>query len=271
MNLRALILVSALLPSILTLPPSFAAELTLELGNASKVWTTQELLALPQTRQIDIDNDVSYKRRMTYQAIPLAVLLEQVKPTDHIQAVALDGFAGELAAASLLTNKGAQAWLAIEDPTKPWPSLGSNGPSAGPFYLVWQHPEAADIGAEQWPFKVVRLRLLTSVAERFPALLPAANASQTVQHGFALYQANCMACHRLNKAGDSHMGPDLNLPYNPTEYFKPAFLKRYIRDPQSLRRWPQAKMTGFNQDTLSDTELEQLIAYLSHMASRKAQ
>lgn len=73
---------------------------------------------------------------MRYRAVPLAALLKGVHPEDHLQAVASDGFAAELPAAPLLAEQGSQAWLAIEDPQRPWPPLGAGKPSAGPFYLV---------------------------------------------------------------------------------------------------------------------------------------
>lgn len=260
---------AALLSFCLNIATTQAAELTLELGDQGQTWSTAELLALPQTRDITIASDVSYKRKMHYKAVPLAVLLKSVKPGEHIQAIAADGFAAELPAAPLLSTQGARAWLAIEEPSRPWPILGNKGYSAGPFYLVWENPEASNIGSEQWPYQVAKFRLLPSVAERFPNLLPANDASEDVRLGLAQYQKNCMACHRLNKAGDSQFGPDLNLPHNPTEYFKPGFLSRYIRDPQSMRHWPQGKMPGFSEASISKTELNQLLAYLSHMASRK--
>lgn len=95
---------------------------------------------------------------MRYRAVPLAALLKGVHPEDHLQAVASDGFAAELPAAPLLAEQGSQAWLAIEDPQRPWPPLGAGKPSAGPFYLVWSKPEEKRIGPEQWPFQVVRIR-----------------------------------------------------------------------------------------------------------------
>lgn len=171
----------------------------------------------------------------------------------------------------MLNRHGARAWLAIEDPAKPWPALAAGKPGAGPFYLVWTDPAAGHISPEQWPFQVARIQRLAPVAERFPALLPAPGlaANDPVNQGFALFQKNCLACHRLNGAGDAQFGPDLNIPYNPTEYFNPGFLKRYIRDPQGLRRWPQAKMPGFSASVLPDAELELLLGYLKHMAGRK--
>lgn len=258
-----------LLALLTTITPLHAAELILELPAGSRSWSTAELLTHPQAQQIEIANDVSYKHSMSYRAVSLAALLAGVQPGDHLQAVALDGFAAELPAAPLLSKTGSRAWLAVEDPARPWPPLAAGKPSAGPFYLVWSNPQAANIGPEQWPFQVAKIRQLASVTERFPALLPAATASADVQSGFALFQKNCLACHRLNAVGDSQFGPDLNIPHNPTEYFAADFLTAYIRDPQSMRRWPQGKMPGFSEAVLSDSELSQLLAYLRHMAGRK--
>jgi mono/diheme cytochrome c family protein len=266
-QLKALIVFGAMLLSM----PLSAAQLDLQLGATARTWQTEELLRHPQVQTLTIKNDVSYKRDMTYRVVPMAALLTGIQPQDHLQAVALDGFAAELAAAPLLNRDGARAWLAIEDPAQPWPPLAAGKHSAGPFYLVWSDPQKGHISPEQWPFEVASIKRMAPVAERFPALLPdpALKADDPVSQGFALFQKNCLACHRLNGAGDAQFGPDLNIPYNPTEYFGADFLKRYIRDPQSLRQWPQAKMPGFSAEVLPDGDLEMLVGYLKHMAGRK--
>ncbi len=261
------LLLTCLTLSLATALP--AAELQLELPAGPRRWSSEQLLAHPQAQTITIERDVTYKKTMHYRAVPLASLLESIQPGDHLQAVALDGFAAELPAAPLLSKQGARAWLAVEDPAKPWPRLSKSKPSAGPFYLVWQDPQAGQIGPEQWPFQVARFRVLEPLGKRFPALLPAANAEAQVQAGFAQFQKNCLACHRLNGAGDSQFGPDLNIPHNPTEYLAGDFLRQYIRDPQSLRKWPQARMPGFAPNVLDDQALNDLIGYLRHMAGRK--
>lgn len=120
---------------------AWAAELRLELPGGTQTWSSEELLRHPQARDLDIPADVAYRRNMRYRAVPLAALLKGVHPEDHLQAVASDGFAAELPAAPLLAEQGSQAWLAIEDPQRPWPPLGAGKPSAGPFYLVWSKPE----------------------------------------------------------------------------------------------------------------------------------
>ncbi|MCM2364221.1 cytochrome c [Pseudomonas sp. SR18] len=260
----------ALLALLLALPAA-AAQLTIELDHSRKTWQTADLLKHPDAQMVQIIDDVSYKRSMTYRAVPLAVLLPGLTPQSHLQAVALDGFAAELSAAPLLEQHGARAWLAVEDPAQPWPALGEGKHSAGPFYLVWTDPQAGPISPEQWPFQVSAIKQLKTVAERFPALLPDPKlaANDPINQGFALFQKNCLACHRLNSAGDAQVGPDLNIPYSPTEYFSADFLKLYIRDPQSLRHWPQAKMPAFAASVLPDSELDLLVGYLKHMASRK--
>lgn len=265
--LKSILAFCALLLSL----PIAAAQLTVELNHASHTWQSAELLKHPDAQTVQIVDDVSYKRNMTYRAVPLAALLQGLDPASHVQAVALDGFAAELSAAPLLEKTGARAWLAVEDPAQPWPALAQGKPSAGPFYLVWTNPKAGHISPEQWPFQVSRIKQLQTVAERFPALLPDPTlaADDPVNQGFALFQKNCLACHRLNGAGDAQVGPDLNIPYNPTEYFGGDFLKRYIRDPQSLRHWPQAKMPAFAASVLPDKELDFLVGYLQHMAGRK--
>lgn len=266
--MKALVLFVVLIVSM----PLSAAQLEVQPSQDSRTWQTEELLAHPQVQDITVKNDVSYKKDMTYRAVPLAALLDGIKPGDHLQAVALDGFAAELAAAPLLNDQGARAWLAIEDPAHPWPLLPSGKHSAGPFYLVWTDPQAGNISPEQWPFEVASIKRLASVAERFPTLLPdpALKADDPVNQGFVLFQRNCLACHRLNGAGDSHFGPDLNIPYNPTEYLGVDFLRRYIRNPQDLRQWPEAKMPAFSETVLPDTDLQMLMVYLQHMAGRKS-
>lgn len=261
----------SLLAGTLLALPLHAAQLTVELADGAHTWDTAQLLSHPLAQEIRIANDVSYKHEMSYRVIPMSALLGGVSPQDHLQAVATDGFAAELSAAPLLQNRGARAWLAIEDPAQPWPALGEGKHSAGPFYLVWTDPQSGNIGPEQWPYAVSKVRVLSSVADRFPALTPdpALAADDPVNQGFALFQKHCLACHRLNGAGDAQVGPDLNMPHSPTEYFTADYLRLYIRNPQDLRQWPQARMPAIPADVLSDSELDQVIGYLQHMAGRR--
>lgn len=257
--------------SLLCLPLlAQAAELKVDLGHGVTTYRSDALLARHDVRTVTIPDDVAFHHSMRYRAVPLVALLDGINPDDHLQFVASDGFAAEIPAALLLNKRGSEAWLAIEDPAQPWPALAKGHGGAGPFYLVWTQPQAAHVGPEQWPYQLATIRKLDSVATRFPAIAPGPAAGSAIQRGFAVFQRHCFACHTLNGQGDAKLGPDLNLPHNPTEYLRADLLRAYIRDPQSLRHWPQAKMPGFDARTLPDADLDALLAYLRHMAKHKA-
>ena len=267
---RCLMLMLVLMPCVIV--PVQAAELKVDLGHGTVSYRSEALLRRADVRTITIPADVAFKRPMRYRAIPLVALLPGIALADHLQLIAADGFAAELPAALLLNRHGSEPWLAIEDPAKPWPALPGNANSAGPFYLVWTHPQAAGIGPEQWPYQLASIRKRADVATRFPALLPdpVLPMDGEVHRGLAVFQRHCFACHTLNGEGDAQLGPDLNIPHNPTEYLRADLLRAYVRNPQSLRRWPQARMPGFDAQTISDADLDALLAYLRHMAGHKA-
>lgn len=264
------LLASCFLLLCLALPVA-AAELTVDLGHGVRSYRTAQLLARAEVRTIDIPADVAFQRPMRYRAIPLRALLDHIAPTDHLQFVARDGFVAEIPAAVLLNRRHGEPWLAIEEPARPWPALPQSHGTAGPFYVVWTQPQATQVSPEQWPYQLVSIRKLGSLAERFPALLPAASvpADSAIRRGFVVFTQTCLACHTLNRQGNASLGPDLNVPHNPTEYLRADLLRAYIRDPQLLRYWPAAKMPGFDARALSDPDLDALVAYLQHMAGRK--
>jgi mono/diheme cytochrome c family protein len=270
--LKDLLLSGLLLIGLAAMPAVHAAELTIDMGHGARQTDSASLLARADARDISVPDDVSYHRTMHYRAVPLASLLEGLLLEDHLQFVAADGFAAEIEAREILRADGAQAWLAIEDAQHPWPALKPGKPGAGPFYLVWTHAEKSHISPEHWPYQIVTIRKLAPTASRFPAMQPAADLAEdsSVRRGFAIFQSHCLSCHTLNGQGDARLGPDLNIPHNPTEYLRDDLLRGLIRNPQSLRQWPESKMAGFDEKALSEADLNALLDYLRHMAGRKA-
>lgn len=110
-----------------------------------------------------------------------------------------------------------------------------------------------------------------SLDQLYPAIFPERTvpADSPISKGFRVFTKNCFACHTLNHNGMATMGPDLNLPMSPTEYFRETALKKLIRDPGSVRQWKGRRMPGFATSAISDAELNQLMAYLRHMAQHK--
>lgn len=244
--------------------------LTVTVAGRTTTYAPASLLGMPAATSVAIPNDVAYKREMSFRAVPAASLLGGVAPDDTLRFVASDGFVATIPAALLLARGGAVAYLAIEPDDAPWPPLKpEGGGSAGPFYLVWLNPERAHVTPEQWPYQIARIEDVPPLLKRYPMLAPAASAHDTVRRGYAVFEKNCSVCHTLNLGGDATVGPDLNVPYNPTEYMRIDALRRLIRNPQALRRWPAAKMPAFEPRLLSDRDLTDLLAYLRHMADRK--
>jgi len=246
------------------------AELAVTIAGRTTTYAPASLLGMPAAASITVPNDVAYKRDMSFRAVPAASLLAGVGPDDTLRFVASDGFVATIPAALLLSRGGAVPYIAVEPPDAPWPALKpEGGPSAGPFYLVWLNPQQSRITPEQWPYQIARIEDVLPLVKRYPMLAPAASAHDTVRRGYAVFEKNCSVCHTLNLGGDATIGPDLNVPYNPTEYLRIDALRRLIRDPQTLRRWPAAKMPAFEPKLLSDRDLTDLLAYLRHMTDRK--
>jgi mono/diheme cytochrome c family protein len=235
----------------------------------TKTVTAATLLADPATRSVTIDDPV-YRRSMTYRAIPLANLLKglTIAADDYVQLIATDQFSIGVPARLVL---GPKALVAIEDPAKPWPAMPSKGGgTAGPFYVIWQDAPRSEISSEYWAYKLGALQVTDSPYKRWPALAVGDDVSATdpARRGLDRYVALCIACHRFKGAGEGEQGPDLGRPMNPVDYFQPASLRRLLRDSATVRTWPDRRMPAFSEDTLSDQDLDAIIAWLAYKARR---
>ena len=278
MPVRAKALLPAIVPLAAALLPcgrtAGAGELTVDLGGRVETFTTGQLLARPDAATIEVDQDVVYGRSMTYRAVPLRSLLQGMRlgADEDVEVAASDGFVTALPAALVLPTAGGGSvpMLAIEPPEAPWPSPGQ-GMTTGPFYLVWLDPAASGVRSEQWPFAVAAIRPVPSAAIRWPEIAVGGEVptGSPVRTGQGLVVTQCMACHPVNGAGAARIGPDLNLPLSPTEYFQPAALKAFLRDPASVRRWPEMRMQGLDANAMTDADLDAVVAYLAYMAGRK--
>jgi mono/diheme cytochrome c family protein len=250
-------------------------------GLKTQRYTAAALLARPDIASISVPNDISYRRSATYRAVPLLALLGNAgggskdpwaSRFDTLEARATDGFIAQIPLELIERGNrgGAVAWLAIEDPARPWEALPHHEKSAGPFYLVWENPERSNIRSEQWPHWLVSLALVESPLHRWPQLeLPPDQTSDTsaARSGQRIFLTFCLPCHRLNGGGASDTGPDLGQPMNATQYLTEAGLRGIIRNPRAVRTWPNQSMQGFGVQTLPEADLDSLLVYLRVMAA----
>lgn len=274
--MKAFAVIAALLALLPAIARAQTAEpsLVLQVGERSVSIARASLLTHPAARDVEIA-DPSYRRVMRYRAVPLAALLAGFPIPDGatLEGKATDGFVAQIPLAPALGSGSTGALIAIEPPAPAaWPDLPGKKASAGPFYLVWSGEKDQGIGPEQWPYMLASLSVVPPAAARWPqiAVAPDLPSTAPARAGQAVFVKHCFACHRINGGGEATVGPDLNLPMNPTEYFQPTALRRYLRDPAAVRAWPEQKMPAIDADQLSDVELEQLVAYLQHMTGRRA-
>jgi mono/diheme cytochrome c family protein len=248
-------------------------EATLKVG--AKGYTVSELLKRSEIETITVKHDPAYGGEMQYQAIAAAALFAEtnLREDEVVQFRCLDGFVASISKDRIMRNGPGQsiAYIAIENPTSKWPDLPlkPNTGSAGPFYLVWLKPELSGILQEEWPYQLVAFEVKGRLKDLYPKIFPKRQKDSKVARGLKLFQQTCFACHTMNNEGPSQVGPDLNLPLNPTEYFKETVLPRYIRNPKAIRSWENSKMPGFGPETFSDEDIANIVAYLGEMAFEK--
>jgi len=257
------------------LDPDDGPELQIVLGDEEHAVTREELLGRTDVRTILIDVEAYPGERMQLMAIPLGRLIDrELKEDAFLQFDCDDGFSAPIRA-SRATNTdpaGSVAYLAI-DVADEWPPIPGKASSAGPFYLVWENPELSRIVPEEWPQRLVRIQLVPSLRTKYPNAFPksAFGEDAAVERGVEVFQTYCFPCHPMNGDGGERIGPDLNTPMNPTEYFRPEALTRLIRSTGSVRAWSGSKMPEFPEEILPNEDLVDLVEYLRYMAVSRSQ
>jgi mono/diheme cytochrome c family protein len=239
-------------------------------GSVTRQFSVTDLLARSDVATIDVPHDTSYGHAMSYRAVPLRDLLADLPPDpdDRIEARASDGFVSQLPRA--IIEGAAVPWVAVEDPRHPWPHLPGKTVSAGPFYLVWQSPEATGVSSEQWPYALAALTFVASPAQRWPAIAVGASLSPDApaRQGQAVFITNCLPCHKLGGNGEGTMGPDLLQPMPAVAYLTEPGLRALIRKPSSVRHWPAQQMPAFDATTIPDADIDAVVAYLRYLSAR---
>ena len=139
----------------------------------------------------------------------------------------------------------------------------------GPFYLVWDNLQDSVLkveGGSDWPYQVTTLDLI-AFADRFPHMAPPISSPQNVKSGFVAFRKYCQPCHTINGEGGVK-SVELNYPASVTEYYREAWLRRWIANPTSIRfntTMPALNPAAPNRKAM----IEDIVAYLKAMASNK--
>ncbi|KTD06364.1 hypothetical protein Lgra_3141 [Legionella gratiana] len=218
---------------------------------------------------IKMDYSRAYpKRLMNYKGIRLCNLLKDysIKPNSILEFIAEDNFSVLIPAHYVLNcNENASIAYLVIEPKNKWPILDNyTNTTAGPYALIWTNPERSYISDEYWAWSVTQIIEHTSMTGVIlaPKNLPLSRKKQ-ILNGYKVYVSHCSSCHTINYQGKASIGPDLMWPKNPFDYYPDIKqFKQFVRDPQSVRKIPNGRMSGSSYIGLHDKDLDDLICYL---------
>jgi mono/diheme cytochrome c family protein len=223
----------------------------------------------PETVRVE---DPYYETRKHFEACALGcalelgfgVPIEQLAREDFLLG-ALDGYQRPVAGQKLVEPG---AYLAVADAEG-----GADGSAfrpidrrrldPGPFYLIWTGAERSDPHRYPWPYQLASIQIASFETTHPHAVPRGAPAGSPARAGFAIFRAECIACHAINGEGGT-VGPDLNVPRSIVEYRPAEQIKAFIRDPESFR---YTRMPAHPH--LSERDLAALIAYFEAMSALK--
>lgn len=215
------------------------------------------------------------EREVTFRAAPARTILDAHLPgwrdADEVVFECADGYRAAVPVARLL---GHAPYLATArdgaEFTIDKPVGGAVVETAlAPAYLVWENLGDEVVRSEGdwgWPYQIVGVSV-ADARERYARMTPPRDAGESVERGFTAFRRWCARCHAINGQG-GEVGPELNVPASVTEYIEPTWLRRWIGEPQSVRRG--TPMPGLPSGVPErERTIEDLVAYLEAMAERK--
>jgi cytochrome c2 len=214
-------------------------------------------------------------RKRTYRALPAWVVFDAIfgnkwKKAKEMVFLSTDGYRAAVPVVKFIEHDG---YLAFEhDDGSPFRMINKlqhdELAQLGPLYLVWDNLNSKALlesGASDMPYQIRVVEIKSSSS--LPGMVPPAGASPRAQQGFAHFRKYCAACHAINGEGGTK-GPELNYPVSVTEYIQPAYLKRWIENPQGIRY--NTTMPGLAKGIPRREQVtEELIAYLEAMSAAK--
>lgn len=282
LNKIKIIVLSAYLIAVTTSAHAAMHEpsLRIEIDKKTVTFTRSQLLSMKEITSVRINNNRAYPGvDMTYTAIKLCDLLKpyRIHSKTMLEFIAADQFAVLIPAKKIMQcgKNDAIGYLAIE-PKKKWPIIKNNtDTTAGPFDVIWVNPEKSYISDEYWAWSTIKIVGHDKLdPNKFvtPPKVDDPTIRKQVINGYDIYISHCAGCHTMNNIGKGQIRPDLNIPKNPTEYYPDdRVLKKFIRNPQSIRKIKNDRMSGSSEQFLSEKDLNDLLIYFHYMAKNKSQ
>lgn len=225
--------------------------------------------AFPPLVKVTVE-DPAYGKTMTYQGYPLADVLKTLPDIEKLMHSGsevvfhcLDGYTPSMPIETVFKKRGVLAVRQVgAENGEDWTPIKAGGKtvSPAPFYLVWEDVPFGD-HEYRWPYKLTKIEIVSS-EDYFRAAYP--KGPDKALKGFDIFKTHCIRCHSINLTGGTE-GPELNVPNNVTEYWKPAPLRSFIKDAPRFRA--RTKMPSFTE--LTEGDIDNILYYIDYMKGFK--
>lgn len=209
-------------------------------------------------------------RKIYVLGVKLCEIYKHVKDSNGnviAKVKANDKFFAYLSSEELKSCNGDAVPYLIKKPQQEnWPKQKGNHTEIGDYSLAWIGNKKDAVSKEKWVRNILSIELLRENKDKIRIPL---GASQNEKAGYKVFLDYCSGCHSLNLVGQKEIGPDLNYPLNPTEYYSELIFRQFIRNPQSVRYFKNAKMEGFNEKELTNRQMNNLILFLNLIKNSK--
>lgn len=263
-----------ILSLLFLVPTAFSEDIVFKKKGATvKTYSLADFKKEFPVETLTVREDHEDRKEVTYRGTSLKHIIQKVYggkvEQDEILFSCSDGYQPSVPLMKALKHQTFLAYEKVEGPFEFKDQSSGKVIQYGPIYFVWENikdPEIKLEGLELWPYQVVTFDLI-SFEERFKSLIPKAKMSEAAKRGFVAYRVHCIQCHRINGEGGAK-GIELNYPASVTEYFKPAWLKKFIVSPQEVRVGSAMPPFDKNYPNYSK-KIDDIIEYLKAISGTK--
>ncbi len=201
----------------------------------------------------------SQKNYRGFAVLPLVEAIygkNQMDSLDTLVFYCTDGYRSDVPLAEFKTKKATLSFAMADG--SPFILKNEKPIALGPFYLTWDHPDAASAKKNFFrsPYAVHKVDFIDG-KKAYQPLLPTANSPESIKTGHREFLKHCFSCHALNDVGGLR-GPPLN-------YFvqakSTADLASYILNPKALNK--NSQMSGLPVELIGREKVAaDIVSYL---------
>lgn len=247
---------------------SQAADLTfLKNGADLKVLSIEELKRNQTPQSINVFEPLESKKKI-YQGFSVLPLLKfvysetELQKFDTVVFYCEDGYRSDVPLEEFNKKKSHLSFAMSDGSFFQLNSKEKKSLPLGPYYLTWDHPDAASALKEffRWPYGINKIDVIKK-SQVYSVIEPAKDSPPLIKAGHAQFLKHCFSCHQLNNVGGLR-GPPLNLFVSVRSQ---EDLVGYILNPKLKNK--NSQMAGLPKDLKGRNDIaEAIVNYLKRVS-----